>query len=153
MPATPKQKGPTRAEKARQTRTRMLDAARERFIDEGYAATTMQQIANEAGVAVQTLYWSFRTKGQLLREVIETTAAGEEDAPPVPERPRILRRACSRSPWSTAPTSTSGWRRSCPPFVPPQRPIPSWPSIGRGSTRVEEPDKRVSSPAWPSSAP
>jgi AcrR family transcriptional regulator len=65
----------------------MLDSARERFVTVGYAATTMEQIAAEAQVAVQTLYYTFRTKGQLLREVVESTAAGQDDAPPVPERP------------------------------------------------------------------
>jgi len=64
----------------------MLNAARQLFIDVGYAATTMAQIAEKAEVAVQTLYYTFRTKGQLLREVVETTAAGREDAPPVPQR-------------------------------------------------------------------
>jgi AcrR family transcriptional regulator len=78
---------PTRAQKARQTRKRMREAAQELFVDVGYAETTMSQIAREAGVAVQTLYYTFRSKGQLLREVVETTAAGEEDAPPVPQRP------------------------------------------------------------------
>ena len=39
-----------------------------------------------AGVAVQTLYYTFRTKGQLLCEVVEITAAGDEDAVPVAQR-------------------------------------------------------------------
>lgn len=68
----------------------MLDRARELFVTVGYAATTMEQIASEAEVAVQTLYYTFRTKGQLLREVVETTAAGQENAPPVVERPWML---------------------------------------------------------------
>ena len=77
---------PTRAERARQTRRRMLDSARALFIGDGYAATTMDRIAEHAGVAVQTLYYTFRTKGQLLCEVVEVTAAGDEDAPPVHQR-------------------------------------------------------------------
>jgi AcrR family transcriptional regulator len=64
----------------------MLDRARELFVAEGYAATTMEHIADEAGVAIQTLYYTFRTKGQLLRELIEITAAGEEDGVPVAQR-------------------------------------------------------------------
>lgn len=87
MARSKERKGPTRAEKARQTRSRMLARARELFVDVGYAATTMDQIAREADVAVQTLYYTFRTKGQLLREVVDTTAAGEEDPLPVPQRP------------------------------------------------------------------
>jgi len=64
----------------------MLDSARELFITDGYAATTMERIADDAGVAVQTLYYTFRAKGQLLREVVEVTAAGDEDAAPVAQR-------------------------------------------------------------------
>lgn len=71
---------PTRADRARQTRHRMLNSARELFITDGYAATTMERIADDAGVAVQTLYYTFRTKGQLLCEVVEMTAAGDGDA-------------------------------------------------------------------------
>ncbi|PWK80956.1 TetR family transcriptional regulator [Lentzea atacamensis] len=77
---------PTRAERARQTRRRMIDAARGLFVGQGYAATTMDQIAAEAGVAVQTVYYTFRTKGQLLAEVVEVTAAGEDHPVPVPAR-------------------------------------------------------------------
>lgn len=65
----------------------MLDSARELFVSEGYAATTMERIAAEAGVAVQTLYYSFQTKGQLLCEVVEVTAAGDDEALPVAQRP------------------------------------------------------------------
>ncbi len=65
----------------------MLDGARELFVTEGYAATTMERIAEEAGVAVQTLYYTFQTKGKLLCEVVEVTAAGEEDPAPVAQRP------------------------------------------------------------------
>jgi TetR/AcrR family transcriptional regulator of autoinduction and epiphytic fitness len=77
----------TRADLARQTRDRMLHSARNLFITEGYAATTMERIAEDAGVAVQTLYYTFRTKGQLLCEVVEVTAAGEPDVVPVGQRP------------------------------------------------------------------
>jgi AcrR family transcriptional regulator len=63
----------------------MLDSARALFIRDGYAATTMDRIAEDAGVAVQTLYYTFRTKGQLLCEVVEVTAAGGDDARPVAE--------------------------------------------------------------------
>jgi TetR/AcrR family transcriptional regulator, regulator of autoinduction and epiphytic fitness len=77
---------PSRAERTLQTRRRMLTSARDLFVTEGYAATTMDQIAEEAGVAVQTLYYTFRTKGQLLCEVVETTAAGEDDPAPVAQR-------------------------------------------------------------------
>ena len=75
----------------------MLDRARELFVTEGYAATTMEHIADEAGVAVQTLYYTFRTKGLLLREVIEVTASGEDDAPPVAQRAWMQEMLSARS--------------------------------------------------------
>ena len=76
----------TRAERARLTRRRMLDSAGELFIRDGYAETTMDRIADHAGVAVQTLYYTFRSKGQLLCELVEVTAAGDEGAGPVVQR-------------------------------------------------------------------
>lgn len=77
---------PTRAERARHTRRRMLDTARELFITDGYAATTMERIADRAGVAVQTLYYTFRTKGQLLCEAVEEAAAQDAEIAPAGER-------------------------------------------------------------------
>ena len=64
----------------------MLAAARELFVDQGYAATTVEQIAAAAGVAVQTVYYTFRTKGSLLREVVDATAAGGDQASATMER-------------------------------------------------------------------
>lgn len=81
-------KGPVgiRAERALATRRRMLAAAKDLFGRHGYAATTVEQIAAEAGVAVQTVYYTFRSKGLLLCELIEVTAAGSEEVMPVMER-------------------------------------------------------------------
>jgi AcrR family transcriptional regulator len=59
----------SRRERADQTRARMIEAAYRLFMRDGYAATTMQAVAEEAGVAVQTVYFTFRTKAGLLREV------------------------------------------------------------------------------------
>lgn len=77
----------SRAARARATRRRILGAASALFVAQGYPATTMDQIAAEAGVAVQTLYYTFGTKGGLLVELVEVTAAGESDPAPVAERP------------------------------------------------------------------
>lgn len=65
-----------------QTRTRILDAAYAIFCERGYRATTMQDIADRAGVAVQTTYFSFRTKDGLLQAVHDRTVLGEEGLPP-----------------------------------------------------------------------
>jgi TetR/AcrR family transcriptional regulator, regulator of autoinduction and epiphytic fitness len=65
----------------------MRGAARALFVSQGYADTTMKQIAAGAGVAVQTVYYTFKTKGALLREVVEVDGAGTDDPLPVAQRP------------------------------------------------------------------
>ena len=80
-------KARSRAERARETRKRMRGAAHELFVSQGYADTTMKQIAAGAGVAVQTVYYTFKTKGALLCEVIEVAGAGEDGPVPVMQRP------------------------------------------------------------------
>ena len=76
----------SRRERSRETRRRMVDSARDLFASRGYAATTMEDIAAGAGVAVQTVYYSFRTKGNLVCEVVEVAGAGGHDHVPVIER-------------------------------------------------------------------
>lgn len=77
----------SRRERARATRLRMLTSAKSLFVERGYPATTMEDIASAAGVAVQTVYYTFRTKSSLLREVVELAGAGQPDAQPVEDRP------------------------------------------------------------------
>lgn len=55
-----------RTRKGGQTRERILDAALELFRTQGYAETTMRQIAEEAGVAVGNAYYYFASKDQLI---------------------------------------------------------------------------------------
>ena len=76
-----------REAQARETRRSILDAAHELFVTTGYAATTIQAIAEKGGVAVQTVYAVFGNKRELLRQLIEDTIAGDEDALPVNDRP------------------------------------------------------------------
>lgn len=63
-------KSSSRSEKAAATRRRILDAAQQLFSEYGYARTTMQAIADGADVAVQTVYFVFHTKGELLRQLL-----------------------------------------------------------------------------------
>lgn len=76
--ATVKQAG-SRAQKTRQTRRRMLQAAQELFVERGYGATTLQDVADRAGVAVQTIYFTFGNKRTLLKEVVDVTIAGDDE--------------------------------------------------------------------------
>ena len=56
-----------------------MEAAGELFVRNGYAATTIQAIAERAGVAVQTVYAVYGNKRQLLRELIESAIIGADD--------------------------------------------------------------------------
>ena len=71
---------------ARETRRSIVDAAYELFVATGYAATTIQAIAQRAGVAVQTVYAVFGNKRELLRQLIETTITGDDESPSITER-------------------------------------------------------------------
>jgi AcrR family transcriptional regulator len=82
-------KGQSRQEKAAATRLRMLDAAYELFCSDGYRTTTMEAIAERAGVAVQTLYFTFHTKDEFFQAVHERTVLGDENLPP-PMQPWYL---------------------------------------------------------------
>ncbi|GLZ78122.1 TetR family transcriptional regulator [Actinorhabdospora filicis] len=76
-----------RAEKARLTRGRMLRAARELFQENGYGATALQDVADRAGVAVQTIYFTFGNKRALLKEVVDVSIAGDDEPLATMERP------------------------------------------------------------------
>jgi AcrR family transcriptional regulator len=63
----------------RETRRRVVEAARRLFLQKGYVATTMTEIAREAGVAAQTVYLSFTGKAELLHRVADVAIAGDHD--------------------------------------------------------------------------
>ncbi|MBF6296971.1 TetR/AcrR family transcriptional regulator [Nocardia amamiensis] len=65
----------------------MLAAARELFTTRGYTATTMKAIAEEAGMAVQTLYFTFATKRAILTELLDVEIAGDTEPVATLDRP------------------------------------------------------------------
>jgi AcrR family transcriptional regulator len=67
----------------------MREAALRLFREQGYAATPMQAIAEEAGVAVQTLYFTFGTKRALLSEIFDVAVAGDEEPIATLDRPHV----------------------------------------------------------------
>jgi AcrR family transcriptional regulator len=76
-----------RDEQAMATRWAILQAARKRFVEHGYGATTIQAIADEAGVAVQTIYAVFGNKRELLKQVVDISVVGDDDPVPLHDRP------------------------------------------------------------------
>ena len=75
-----------RARKALATRHRMLDTAESLFVRDGYAATTIAAIAEEADVAVQTIYAVFGNKRAILNELLAVRITGDDHAIPLQSR-------------------------------------------------------------------
>ncbi len=65
----------------------MLHAANTLFLQHGYGATTLQDIADQAGVAVQTIYFTFGNKRSLLKELVDVTIAGDDEPVATMDRP------------------------------------------------------------------
>ncbi|MEV4006268.1 helix-turn-helix domain-containing protein [Actinomadura sp. NPDC049753] len=85
-----------RAERSRRTRAKVIEAARELFVAQGYGATSLQEVADRAGVAVQTVYFVFGTKRALFKDVVDASIAG--DAEPVATMEREWFRAACAAP-------------------------------------------------------
>ncbi|HYA69035.1 MAG TPA: helix-turn-helix domain-containing protein, partial [Acidimicrobiales bacterium] len=82
-------RSPLREESARRTRAQIRDAAARLFIRQGYVATTMRQISEEAQVSERTTYLAFPSKLDLLLEVIGVATAGDDRPVPIAERPEF----------------------------------------------------------------
>jgi len=87
-----------RAARTRATRRRIADAAAELFVDQGYAATTLEQIAARAGVAVQTVYFHFGNKRTVLQQAVDIAAVGDDEPVPMLGRPWLEEARAERDP-------------------------------------------------------
>lgn len=63
-------KSTLRAEQSELTRRRVLDAAYALFVGQGYQNTSIRAVADEAQVAVRTIYLSVGSKAGLLEELV-----------------------------------------------------------------------------------
>jgi AcrR family transcriptional regulator len=73
------------------TRRAVLEAARELFIAQGYGATTVEQIAQRAGVSKPTVFSAVGSKQMVLRAVRDVAIAGDDEPVPVAQRPAAER--------------------------------------------------------------
>ena len=78
-----------RRAQAEATRQRILDAARGLFIEQGYAGTSMAQVAAAAGVSTPTVFAAFKSKVNLLKIAAETMVAGDAAPVSLHERPQM----------------------------------------------------------------
>ena len=66
-----------RRQQALETKAAILDSARSRFLADGYAATTIASIADDAGVSVDTIYKTFGNKPGLVQVLCHTALEGQ----------------------------------------------------------------------------
>jgi AcrR family transcriptional regulator len=80
-----------RQEQARHNRWAVLQAARQLFLERGFAATTMPAIASAADVSVQTVYKAFGNKARLAKAVFDVAMAGDDEPVPMLQRASLAR--------------------------------------------------------------
>lgn len=78
-----------RVEQAEQTRERILDAAAKSFLADGYARTPIRAIAEEAGVAPDTVYATFGSKVRILTALLDRHLVPDGSVASVRERPDV----------------------------------------------------------------
>jgi AcrR family transcriptional regulator len=82
-------RSPRREQQAAETRTTVVAAAARLFGERGWAATGMREIARAAGVSVETVYASFRSKTELLMAAIDVAVVGDVEPVPLDQRPEF----------------------------------------------------------------
>ncbi len=65
-------------------------AARDLFIEQGYGRTTVSDIADAAGVSVETIYAAFGNKATLLHRAWDITVGGDDQDIVFHERPEVV---------------------------------------------------------------
>ena len=81
---------PLRTAKAARTRQAVIAAAERLFVAHGYATTSVQDIADAAGVSRATVFNSVGGKPALIRACYDVATVGDDDPAPLPQRPAML---------------------------------------------------------------
>jgi len=78
IPSKRKYDSSRRKEQARQTRLQITEAARTLFVERGYAGATIEAIAEQAGVAQETVYAIFGSKRKILSFLLDISVGGDD---------------------------------------------------------------------------
>lgn len=78
-----------REEQARRTRRAIVSAASALFVDNGYVGTTVDAIAERAGVSRKTVFTSVGGKPEALKLAIDWANVGDDEPVPMLERPHV----------------------------------------------------------------
>jgi AcrR family transcriptional regulator len=75
-----------RQAQARETRRQIVEAARQLFAEYGYSGATIEAIAQEAGVAPETIFATFGNKQAILAALIDVAVGGDDQPIPLLQR-------------------------------------------------------------------
>lgn len=78
-----------RQAQVRATRLRIIEAAKARFIANGYPATTLEGVADAADTSLPTLYRLFPSKRALLKAVLDVSFGGDDQPIAFEDRPEV----------------------------------------------------------------
>jgi AcrR family transcriptional regulator len=81
-------RSPLREASARATRDAIIGAATRLFVEQGYAATSVDAIAEAAGVSRATVFATFGGKAALLNAAYDVALVGDDEPIALPDRPR-----------------------------------------------------------------
>jgi AcrR family transcriptional regulator len=79
-----------RDEQARATRRAVVDAAHHLFVEVGWSRTTIDAVAERAGVSRKTVFTSVGGKAALLKLALDWALVGDDEPVPLAERPVIM---------------------------------------------------------------
>jgi AcrR family transcriptional regulator len=79
-----------RGAQAQSTRQAIIAAATRLFVQHGYVATSIEQIAAAAGVSRATVFTSVGGKPTLLKSALDVAIVGDDEPIALPERPRSV---------------------------------------------------------------
>jgi AcrR family transcriptional regulator len=78
-----------RDEQARATRRRIVGAAAELFTERGYGPTTIDAVAERAGVGRKTVFTSVGGKATMLKLAFDWALAGDDEPVAIADRPEV----------------------------------------------------------------
>ncbi len=75
--------------RTRLARAAVIEAARELFLERGYAATTIEAVSGRSDVPPATVYRLFSSKRGILKALLDVSIVGDDAAVPLAERPTV----------------------------------------------------------------
>ncbi|HWC36980.1 MAG TPA: helix-turn-helix domain-containing protein [Acidimicrobiales bacterium] len=75
--------------RTRRTRAAVVEAARTLFLERGYGGTTIEAISEASDTPQATVYRLFSSKLGILKAVLDTSIAGDDQAVAILERPQV----------------------------------------------------------------